>query len=304
MTWRNVILLTFAVCSRTWAQDAKPPEPEAVFRSESTLVELHATVTDAAGKLVTGLPQSAFRVVENGRLQAISVFRQEDAPVSLGILIDNSESMGPRRASVAAAALTLVRASNPEDEVFLINFNDKPNLVCDFTKNPADLEKALGRMDSSGATAMRDALMMGIEHLKRGAKNDKKVLLVVTDGEDNSSVVTQEFLLRSAQQSGVLIYSIGLLADAGTRERARAQRDLDATTLTSGGEVFYPSSLDEVEGIAKHVASDLRNQYTIAYKSTDERQDGAYRKIQVKVAEPEGAVVKTRDGYYAAGPPS
>jgi Ca-activated chloride channel family protein len=273
-------------------------DSDAVFRSDTRLVEVHATVTDSSGRLLTDLPRSAFQIYENDVLQEINVFRREDAPVSLGLIIDSSASMRVRRAQVAAAALKLVRASNKDDEVFVMTFNDNPVLVQDFTHDIHELEISLNKIDSTGATAMRDALSLGIEHLKRLAKNDKKVLLVVTDGEDNSSYTPLERVVRAAQQSGVLVYAIGLLTSETARSAAVAKRDLDAVTLATGGEVFYPKELSEVDEIAEHVARDLRNQYTIAYNPTNPRQDGTFRRIRVTVNVP-GAVVKTRTGYFA-----
>ena len=261
-------------------------------------MEVHATVTDANGRLLSDLPRSAFRIYENDVPQEIKVFRREDAPVSLGLIIDNSGSMLMRRAQVAAAALDLVRASNKDDEVFVMTFNDKPALVQDFTHDIRQLETSLSRIDSTGATAMRDALALGVEHLKRLAKNDKKVLLVVTDGEDNSSLEQLDRVVRIAQQSGILIYAIGLLTSETAKSAAVAKHDLDALTLATGGEVFYPKALAEVNDIAEHVARDLRNQYTIAYNPTDQHQDGTFRRIRVTVDVP-GAVVTARTGYFA-----
>ena len=287
-----------------FGQVGQQDAPEAVFKSDARLVELHTTVTDHQGHLLTDLKQDAFRVYENDVQQEIKVFRLEDAPISLGLIIDNSASMRDKRAKVAAALLTLVRASNPGDEEFVMNFNETPNVVQDFTQSIRQLELTLGKIDSNGSTALRDALSMGLEHLKRFAKSDKKALLVVTDGEDNSSFETLVRVSRAAQQSGVLIYAIGLLSDNDAREAARAKRDLDKLTLDTGGEAFYPGDLAEVDGIARHVAHDLRNQYTIAYSPTDQKQDGTFRKIRVTVAAPD-AVVRTRAGYYAkAGPES
>lgn len=275
-------------------------EPEAVFRTDTKLVELHATVMSKDHKPVNGLQKSVFHVFENDKEQEIKVFRQEDSPISLGLIIDNSASMRDKRAKVAAAALTLVRESNPGDEEFIINFNDKTSLVRDFTSNPAELEKSLRLIDSNGQTAMRDAISVGVEHLKRAAKNDKKVLLVVSDGEDNSSMTTLERLARDAQQSGILVYAIGLLSDANERETARARADLEAMTTATGGESFYPRDISEVDEIAKHVAHDLRNQYTLAFSPTDVRQDGTYRKLRVSVDSPLVADVRARTGYFSS----
>jgi len=287
-----IFILTALLCA---AQE----DTETLFKSDARLVELHATVTGPEGHLLTDLHQTDFKVFENGVPQEIKVFRLEDAPVSLGLIIDNSASMRSKRAQVAAALLTLVHASNPDDEEFVMNFSERPVMAQDFTQDIQKLESTLGKIDSNGPTAMRDALSMGLEHLKRLAKNDKKVLLVVTDGEDNSSVETLTRLSREAQQSGVLIYAIGLLNDDDERETIRAKRDLDMLTRETGGEVFYPKELSEVDGIARHVAHDLRNQYTIAYIPSNQSQDGAFRTIKVTVSAPPDAVVSTRTGYYA-----
>jgi len=286
------LVLTAFLCA---AQE----DTETLFKSDAHLVDLHATVTDPQGRLLTDLHQSDFKVFENGVPQEIKVFRLEDAPVSLGLIIDNSASMRSKRAQVAAALLTLVHASNPDDEEFVMNFSERPVMAQDFTQDIQKLESTLGKIDSSGPTAMRDALSMGLEHLKRLAKNDEKVLLVVTDGEDNSSVETLTRLSREAQQSGVLIYAIGLLNDEDARATMRAKRDLDMLTRETGGEVFYPKELAEVDGIAQHVAHDLRNQYTVAYIPSNQNQDGTFRTIKVTVSTPADAVVRARTGYYA-----
>ncbi len=295
MPMRTTLAIALALCSIGFAQEAEP-----IFRSDAPLVQLHVTVTDPQGRLITGLPKDDFKVFENDVPQEIKVFRQEDAPVSLGLIIDNSASMKDRRAKVSAAVLDLIRASNPGDEAFIVNFNEQPQLAQEFTQDPAQLEAALAKIDSRGQTALRDALALGLEHLKRLGKNDKKVLLVITDGEDNSSSETLTHLSRAASQSGVLIYGIGLLADENERETVRAKRDLDALTTGSGGEVFYPKSLSEVDEIALHVAHDLRNQYTVAYSPLNAMQDGSFRRIKVLVASPADAVVRTRTGYYAS----
>ncbi|HKW97898.1 MAG TPA: VWA domain-containing protein [Bryobacteraceae bacterium] len=279
--------------------DAKVSDtPEFTFRTEMRLVDLHATVVDSQGHLLLSLPQSAFSIYENGVKQQIKVFRREDVPVSLGLVIDNSASMRDKRAKVGSAALALVAASNPEDEVFIMNFNDKAYLEQDFTNNIKDLEATLKTINSKGETAMRDALRLGIEHLKHSGKKEKKVLLVVSDGEDNSSVETLDHLIQAAQQEGVLIYAVGLLSDDEPREAERAKRQMDALTLATGGQSWYPKDLSEVEGIAREVAHDIRNQYILGYISSNQSFDGSFRRIRVTVNE-RGAAVRTRSGYYA-----
>ena len=215
------------------AQDEGP----AVFRTDTRLVVLHASVVDKHGKLVTNLPENAFKVFENGVQQQIKLFRREDVPVSMGLLIDDSGSMRDKRAKVAAAALALVKASNPQDEVFVVNFNDTAYLDQSFTNDTKKLQAALDRIDSRGGTAMRDAISMSIDYMKKRAKKDKKVILVVTDGNDTASNETLEKLVTKARQSEVLIYGIGLLNEEEPREAKKAKRALKALTEASGGMV-------------------------------------------------------------------
>ena len=196
-----------------------------VFRSDTRLVVLHTTVVDRHGRLVTNLPQTAFTVYENGATQPIRSFKREDVPVSMGLVVDNSGSMRDKRAKVEAAALGLVHASNKEDEVFVVNFNDEAYLDNphgkDFTSDIKEMEEALTRIDSRGGTALRDAIRMSIDHLREKAKKDKKVLIAITDGNDTSSTVTMEKLLNAAQQSEVILYGIGILGGAERRKDLR-----------------------------------------------------------------------------------
>lgn len=281
--------------SSLYAQDEGP----AVFTSETRLVVLHASVSDKNGKLIPNLPQSAFKVFENNVEQPVKLFKREDVPVSLGILVDNSGSMRDKRAKVEAAALALVKASNPDDEVFVVNFNDEAFLDTPFTNDYKKLEEGLTKIDSRGGTAMRDALSMSVDYIKESGKKDKKVLLVITDGNDNTSNSTLERLVTKAQQSEVLIYSIGLLSEEEHREAKKAKRALDAITINSGGLTFFPKDLAEVEKITVQVARDIRNQYTIAYTPTNPAQDGSYRQIRVTAKGPGNPIVRTRTGYYA-----
>lgn len=281
--------------------DAKVVEPETfTFRTDTRLVDLHASVVDKDGHLVLGLPQSAFTIYENGVKQEIKMFRREDVPVSLGLIIDNSASMHDKRAKVASAALALVSVSNPEDEVFIMNFNEETSLEADYTSDIKRLEAALKTINSHGGTAMRDALRMGIEHLKHGGKKEKKIVLVVTDGEDNASVETLGHLIQATQQNGVIIYAIGLLSDNEPREAEHAKRALDALTLATGGQVWYPNDLAEVDGIAREVAHEIRNQYILGYTSSNQALDGSFRRIRVAVKAPGDPIVRTRSGYYAS----
>ncbi len=278
---------------------AVPDGGPATFTADTRLVILPVSVADKNGKLITNLPQQAFKVFENGAEQSIKVFRREDVPISLGIIIDNSGSMRDKRSKVETASLDLVKASNHQDEVFVVNFNDEAYLDVPFTNEIKKLEEGVARIDSRGGTAMRDAIGMSIDYLKEKGKKDKKVLLVVTDGNDTASTGTLEKLIDKGRNAGVMVYSIGLLNEEERHEAKKAKRALDAITRESGGLTFYPKDLSEVDKIALQVAQDIRNQYTIAYSPTIQALDGSFRQIKVTVNGPGHPTVRTRTGYYA-----
>ena len=306
----TAVALSLAAVALYAQQQAKKPAAQSaedigqVFKVDTRLVVCNTTVVDKNGHLVTDLRQNNFVVSENGQPQTISVFKREDVPVSMGLVIDNSGSMRDKRAKVAAAALALVKDSNKDDEVFVVNFNDDAFLDLphnkEFTNDISEMEEALSRIDSRGGTAMRDAIRMSVEHLRDKAHKSKKVLVVVTDGNDNSSVINLENLVKGAQQSEVLIYAVGLLSDEEKREAARAKKDLTVLTEATGGEPFFPKDISEVDRIAHQVAHDIRSQYTIEYSPTNTAMDGTYRKIQISVVNAPGKLqVRTRSGYYA-----
>ncbi|MDQ2946919.1 MAG: VWA domain-containing protein [Acidobacteriota bacterium] len=279
---------------------AKKTEGPATFTADTRLVVLPVSVSDKSGKLVTNLARQSFKVYENGAEQAIKIFRREDVPISLGIIIDNSGSMREKRHKVETASLDLVKASNPQDEVFVVNFNDEAYLDVPFTNEIKKLEDGVARIDSRGGTAMRDAISMSIDYVKDKGKKDKKVLLVVTDGNDTASSGTLEKLIDKARDREVLIYAIGLLNEEERREGKKAKRALDAITRESGGLSFYPKEVSEVDKIALQVAQDIRNQYTIAYSPTIQALDGSFRQIKVVVNGAGHSTVRTRTGYYAS----
>lgn len=271
----------------------------AIFSSDARYVPLNVTVTDKNDHLVTNLTESAFQVLENGVPQPIKVFKHEDVPVSMALVIDNSGSMRSKRAGVEASTLTLVKDSNPDDESFVVNFNDEPYLDQDFTSDISVLQKGLARIDAKGGTAMRDALRVSIDHLHDKAKHDKKVIVVVTDGNDNASTVTLESLTKLAQQDGTVIYAIGLLGEEDKSEAGKAKKAIKSLVDATGGQVFYPKDVTEVEPIAHEVAHDIRNQYSIWYAPVNDKLDNTFRQIKVNVKAPGNPVARTRSGYYA-----
>ena len=292
--------------------DASPPAQETpqgqepgveppgfVFHADVQEVLLHATVIDDKQRMITTLDKNAFSVFEDGKPQVIKSFRHEDIPISLGIVIDNSGSMREKRAKVNKAALNLVRASNPQDEVFVVNFSDEFFLDQPFTSKINLLQSALEKYETRGGTALYDAVVASADELKRHGKLQKKILFVVTDGEDDASRESLEQAVRMLQEeNGPTVYAIGLLGDERQR---RAKRALQTISERTGGIAFFPRTLDEVDQISSAVARDIRNQYTIGYKPTTPKSAGGYRAIRVEArASGHGKLtVRTRSGYYA-----
>ncbi|MFZ0770624.1 MAG: VWA domain-containing protein [Candidatus Sulfotelmatobacter sp.] len=267
-------------------------------------VLLHATVVDDRQRIVTDLDRNAFSVFEDGKAQSIISFHHEDIPVAMGIVIDNSGSMREKRAKVNQAALNLVRSSNPQDEVFVVNFNDEYYLDQDFTNDLLKLKEALEKIDARGGTALYEAVVASAENFKN-TKLERKVLFVVTDGEDNASRETLEQAVKQLQEeNGPSVYAIGILGEEEHPKRAR--KALEIIAQRTGGLAFFPKTLDEVNEISRQVAHDIRNQYTIGYKATNPRASGGFRQIRVEAkAKGHGKMmVRTKSGYYAATQPA
>jgi Ca-activated chloride channel homolog len=271
-----------------------------VFRKDVDEVMLHATVVDDKQRIITNLDRSAFTVLEDGKPQSIISFHHVDIPVAMGILIDNSGSMREKRAKVNQAALNLVRSSNPNDEVFIVNFNDEQYLDQDFTHDLRKMKEALEKIDARGGTALYDAVVASADHLRQNARLEKKVIFLVTDGEDNASSDTLEQAVKQLQQEGgPSVYTIGILGDEDHPKRAR--KALQIIADRTGGIAFFPKTLDEVDNISRTIANDIRNQYAIGYKPTNPKKAGEFRQIRVEAkAKGHGKlVVRTKTGYYA-----
>jgi VWFA-related protein len=263
------------------------------------LVHLNVTVSDKAGNNVTNLPQSAFTVLEDGVPQPIKLFRTGGVPVSQGLILDNSANMRYERRLLEGAALALVSDSHRQDETFVVNFNDEAYLDKDFSNDARELQEALARNYPRGGAAMRDAIRMSIDHLVEKGTKAKRVLVVVTGGNDNSSLISLEGLVRVAQDSGVLIYAIGLLDGVDRREARIARRALLALTKATGGEAFFPSELAGVQMAVQRIMGDIQSQYAISYSPLNQNMDGRFRKISVVVGGPGRPVARTRLGYDA-----
>ena len=305
-------VLAFSSAAQIPIPNSAPPPPGqnpnagkqgSSIKVDVSLVVLHTTVIDDRQRFADGLKPENFRVFEDKVEQKLSVFKREDVPVSMGLVIDNSGSMRDKRPRVNEAAITLVQASNPNDEAFVVNFNDDfyLDLDKDFTNSIPELKEALERIDSRGSTAMRDAILGSLDHLKKASK-DKKVLLVVTDGEDNASRNSLEKMIREVQKTDTVIYTIGLLGQENKKESKRARKVLEQIAAASGGLAYFPENVDDVHSICEQVAHDIRNQYILAYYPTNTLRDGTFRSVAVTVVSPRGRgklVARTRNGYYA-----
>ena len=304
-----VIAATLLTCA-SWAQDPHPsqsgPGGEYTLKLNADIVILSATVLDRRNALVSGLGKDDFRVYEDGVLQQIRHFSHEDIPVTVGILVDNSGSMAPKRSDVIAAALAFARSSNPQDQMFVVNFNDRVSfgLPADmpFTDRTDRLQLALSRIQAIGQTALYDGIAAALEHLKLGNR-DKKVLILISDGGDNASKHSLAQVIGMAKQSSAIIYAIGIFDEQdGDQNPAVLSRFAKET----GGEAFFPESSKDIASICEGIARDIRNQYTLAYVPAITKQDGRYRVIEAKAGAPgRGRLsVRTRAGYSVPLAPS
>jgi VWFA-related protein len=269
-----------------------------VFKKQVEEVVLHATVVDDEQHLVTGLTQGDFSVFESGAPQTITSFRHEDVPVEIGIVVDNSGSMREKREQVSQAVLNLIRASNSQDQVFVVNFGQNPYLDQDFTSDVNLLQAALHQVSARGSTALYDAITASAIHLEHNPRLNKKVLLVITDGQDNMSQESlQETLRRLQQPDGPTLYAIGLLGSGLQSQGRDALRELASGT---GGVAYFPDSLDQVDNITRTVAHDIRSQYIIAFKPKNQNIKPEYQTLKVEAHAPgyTQLLVRTRSGYY------
>jgi VWFA-related protein len=291
------------VHAAAWAAAASLLVPVAVtqpatFRAEARLVVLHVTVTDGRGAVVTNLDRQAFRVFEDGREQAIALFRRDDVPISLGLLIDNSGSMRSLRSRVEAAALAFVRASNPLDEAFVVNFADTPRIDVPFTSDLQALETGVRRVDAIGGTAVRDAIVLADTYIRAHARQDRRALLVITDGNDNASVISKAQLRTAVERGSAAIFAVELAHDTPSAGERRGDDELEHLAAATGGAMRHVTSITEVNAVVLEMAYQIRRAYTIAYAPRHGALGGPYRQIRVEVTGPRGSTARTRAGYW------
>lgn len=290
---------------RTPSEIKKGQDGTYTLHTDVDEVLLTCAVVDEKGRPVMDLKREDFRIWEDSVPQATNSFQHQDLPVSMGIIIDNSGSMRDKRSAVNAAVLNLLRASNPQDAAFLVNFSDRAFLDQGFTSDISAINRGLARFDSQGTTAMYDAVAASADELAKHARQPKQALLIVTDGADNASRLTLEQAIRRVQNlGGPVVYTIGLLFDAERDESLRAKSALDRLSEETGGIAYFPGSLQDVDKIAEDVAREIRNQYTIGYRSSKPSSIEGYRVVHVEVRAPGHGrlIVRTRKGYYAKRP--
>ena len=294
-------LTLYAVVCSTAGQPTKPEEQPVTIHLDVNLTLLHAAVIDRAGQFVAGLDKRDFRLFVDGAPRPITVFEPDDAPVAAGILVDNSASMITKGSHVIAASLAFARACNPQDEMFVVHFSDRIRLGLPpdkpFTGSISELETALFAFTSEGTTALYDAVALAISHLHE-TKLERKVLLIISDGGDNSSHGQLADVLRMAQKAGVIIYCVGIYDDADRDQKPRVLTEFAELT---GGRAFFPSELKEVTDTCVMIAGDIRRQYTLGFEG---QQDGEYHRIKITAqSKTYGDLgVRTRAGYFAPRP--
>src|SRR5437870_5423500 len=289
----SFVLLAQETQNREPLQKQNKQDKDYVLSVDVDEVVLSVAVLDKEGRPVDGLSKDQFAVFEDNTQQQIKVFKHEDIPLSLGLVIDNSGSMRNKRERVNSAALAFVRESNPEVETFIVNFDDSAYLEQDFTGSIGDLIDALDNIDARGETALYDAVYLSAEKVTKDGKKDKKALLVITDGEDNASKYGINKVIEALRQAKVTVYTVGLLEEDDQRgglfkkpPSKKAKEDLIKFAEITGGQAYFPKNLEEVEELVKHIAHDLRNHYTITYTPTNAKLDGSWREVTVKVVAP------------------
>ncbi len=275
------------------------------IRVDTTLVQINVTVTDPLNRFVTGLEKEHFRLFEDKIEQKIRDFSSEDAPLSIGLVFDTSGSMGPKLQKSRQAAVQFFKTANPEDEFFLVEFNDRPELVVPFTADTEDIQNRLAFAQSKGKTALLDGVYMAMNQMKK-ARNPRKAILIISDGGDNNSRYTESEIKNAVREADVQIYGIGIFEPIGSRGRTPEEQMgpglLSEVAELTGGRSYNVENLNELADIAAKIGIELRNQYVLYYSSTNQTRDGKYRHVTVKLVQPRGLPpLKAffRLGYYA-----
>ena len=283
-------------------QDGPPRLPRADIRIDANLALIPVTVLDPRGRMVTGLDADNFQILEDGIPQKITSFGSEDAPLSIGIVLDLSGSMESKFVRARKALSEFLTTCNPQDEFFVVGFNDRPAIIVDYTSDVEDVEARMVMLKPEHRTALIDAMYLGVNKLKQ-AKYDRKALLVISDGGDNRSRYTEGELTRVVRESEVQIYSIGIFDQyAPTEEEQNGPVLLKEISESTGGRLFVVMNMEDLSDIAERISEELRDEYVLGYTPTDRRRDGSWRKLKVRLVPPPGLpdlTAHSREGYYA-----
>lgn len=308
-----LVVCSLAIIPAT-AQNPSPPpatqEPDAASRRAKSiiidvdLVLVNVTVTDPYNRLVTGLEMENFRIYEDKDEQEVSHFSSEDVPISIGVIFDMSNSMSNKIDKARLAAVQFFKTANPQDEFFLVSFNDRAQLVSRFTSSVEELQTRLMYTATKGRTALLDAIYLGLSQM-RGARNTKRALLIISDGGDNHSRYNESDIKNFVKESDVQLYGVGIYDPLGYRrsgEESLGPSLLSELTELTGGRTFGVENLNELPDIASKISMELRNQYVVGYRPANKNRDGKWRKIKIKLRPPRGLPplnVYHKTGYYA-----
>jgi VWFA-related protein len=290
---------------RTKAGEKVEPRPRSNIRVDSNLVLIPVTVTDPLNRFVTGLEKENFKLLEDKLPQEITQFSSEDAPLSVGVVFDCSGSMGHKLDKSRQAVAQFFKLANPEDEFFLVQFNDSANLIQPFTRNLEEIQNKLAFTQSKGRTALLDAVYMAMHEMKK-AHNPRKALLLISDGGDNSSRYSEQEIKNLVKEADVQIYAIGIYESSGGRNRTPEETSgpalLTEIAEQTGGRQYEVDNLNELPDVAAKIGVELRNQYILGYSPKNLSRDGKYRRVQVKLVQPHGMPLLRpfwKQGYYA-----
>ena len=281
------------------------PQAPTAFRADTTLVLVPVSVTDPSNRYVLGLEKQDFHLFEDDVPQTITHFSSEDAPLSIGLLVDTSGSMGAKLDTSRRAVVEFLKTLNSSDEAFLVEFSDQADLAVSLTGNAGEIENKLTSINSGGLTALLDAVHVGLQEMKR-AKNPRKALLIISDGGDNNSRYTSTQIADLVREADVQIYAMGVfepvLSFGLTTAEMSGPKLLSEIAEQTGGRALAATNLRELPGIAERIGIELRNQYVLAYSPSNKGRDGKYRKVQVKLDQPKALPplkARWRLGYYA-----
>jgi Ca-activated chloride channel homolog len=300
----RALCAVFCACSLAAFAQSDPPAPTA-FRADTTLVLVPVSVTDPSNRYVLGLEKQDFHLFEDDVPQTITHFSSEDAPLSIGLLVDTSGSMGAKLDTSRRAVVEFLKTLNPSDEAFLVEFSDQADLAVSLTNNAKEIENKLTSINSGGLTALLDAVHVGLQEMKR-AKNPRKALLIISDGGDNNSRYTSTQIADLVREADVQIYAMGvfepILSFGVSGAEMSGPKLLSEIAEQTGGRALAATNLRELPGIAERIGIELRNQYVLAYSPSNKGRDGKYRKLQVKLDQPKALPplkARWRLGYYA-----